>query len=73
MSAMRLLKQVIGSISVACLCVARLDIENVIEEVEEVLELWNSGAQNPVVFPDEPRSMTATRNVSQRRWLAQKH
>lgn len=50
----------------------QIDIENVIEEAEDVLELWNSGVQNPIVFPDEPRSMTATRNVSHRRWLAQK-
>ncbi len=48
----------------------QIDIENVIEEAEDVLELWNNGAQNVVVFPDEPRSMTAMRVVSHRRWLA---
>ena len=32
-------------------------------------ELWRNGTPNPVVFPDEPRSMTATRDVSHRRWL----
>ena len=49
----------------------QIDIANVVEEAEDVLELWNNGVQNPIVFPDEPRSMTATRNVSHRRWLAQ--
>ena len=48
----------------------QIDIQNVIEEAEDVLELWKNGAPNPVVFPDEPRSMTATRTVSHRRWLA---
>lgn len=50
----------------------RIDIQNVIEEAEDVLALWESGVPNPVVFPDEPRSMTATRDVSHRRWLANK-
>lgn len=50
----------------------QIDIENVVEEAEDVLELWRNGATNPIVFPDEPRSMTATRNVSHRRWLANK-
>lgn len=49
----------------------QIDIDGVIEEAEDVLELWRNGAENPVVFPDEPRPMTATRNVSHRRWLAQ--
>ncbi len=48
-----------------------VDIENLIEEAEDVLELWNNGTPNVVVFPDEPRSMTAMRTVSHRRWLAQ--
>ena len=48
----------------------QIDIDQVVEEAEDVLELWNNGVQNPIVFPDEPRSMTATRNVSHRRWLA---
>ncbi len=48
----------------------QIDIEGVVEEAQDVLELWRSGAQNPITFPDEPRSMTATRNVSHRRWLA---
>lgn len=48
----------------------QIDIEGAIEEAEDVLELWKQGTPNPVVFPDEPRSMTATRNVSHRRWLA---
>ena len=49
----------------------QINIEGVIEEAEDVLELWRNGTPNPVVFPDEPRSMSATRNVSHRRWLAQ--
>ena len=49
----------------------RVDIENFVEEAEDVLELWNNGTPNVVTFPDEPRSMTAPRTVSHRRWLAQ--
>jgi len=48
----------------------QIDIDGVVEEAQDVLELWNNGTPNPIVFPDEPRSMTATRNVSHRRWLA---
>ena len=48
-----------------------VDIENLIEEAEDVMALYESGVTNPVVFPDEPRSMTAMRTVSHRRWLAQ--
>ena len=48
-----------------------VDIENFVEEAEDVLELWNNGTPNVVTFPDEPRSMTAPRTVSHRRWLAQ--
>ena len=51
----------------------QISIEGVIEEAEDVLELWNNGMSNPITFPDEPRSMTATRAVSHRRWLAQKN
>ena len=47
-----------------------VDIENFVEEAEDVLELWNNGTPNVVTFPDEPRSMTAPRTVSHRRWLA---
>ena len=42
----------------------QIDIDGVVEEAEDVLELWNNGTPNPVVFPDEPRSMTAMRTVS---------
>ena len=49
----------------------QIDINGVSEEAEDVLELWNNGTPNVVTFPDEPRSMTAPRNVSHRRWLAQ--
>ena len=50
-----------------------VDIENLIEEAEDVLELWNNGAQNVITFPDEPRSMTAPRTVSHRRWVARQN
>ena len=49
----------------------QINIDGVVEEAEDVLELWRNGTPNPVVFPDEPRSMNAARNVSHRRWLAQ--
>lgn len=49
-----------------------VDIENFIEEAEDVLALWKSGKTGHLVtFPGEPRSMTAQRTVSHRRWLAQ--
>lgn len=48
----------------------QINIDGVVEEAEDVLELWRNGAQNPVTFPDEPRSMNAMRNVSHRRWVA---
>ena len=48
-----------------------VDIENLIEEAEDVIELYKNGADNVVTFPDEPRSMTAPRTISHRRWLAQ--
>ncbi len=47
-----------------------VDIENLIEEAEDVLELWNNGTPNVITFPDEPRSMTAPRTISHRRWVA---
>lgn len=52
----------------------QIDIENAIEEAKDVLALWEQGGKaNPIItFPDEPRSMTATRAVSHRRWLAAK-
>lgn len=50
-----------------------VDIENFIEEAEDVLGLWNSGAKNVITFSDEPRSMTASRMVSHRRWSAQQN
>ena len=49
----------------------QISIDGVVEEAQDVLELWNNGAENPITFPDEPRSMTAMRNVSHRRWLEQ--
>lgn len=48
----------------------RIDIDSLIEEAEDVIELWENGTPNVVTFPDEPRSMTATRTVSHRRWAA---
>jgi len=50
-----------------------VDIENLIEDAEDVLELWNNGTPNIVTFPDEPRSVTAKRTVSHRRWVAQQN
>jgi cellobiose-specific phosphotransferase system component IIB len=47
-----------------------LPVDHLIEEAEDVLELWNGGMKNPILFPDEPRSMTAPRAVSHRRWAA---
>lgn len=48
-----------------------VDIENLIEEAQDVIELWNNGTPNIVTFPDEPRSIMAKRTVSHRRWLKQ--
>lgn len=48
------------------------DVEDLIEDAEDVLELWRSGVKNVVTFPDEPRSMTAARVVSHRKWLGEK-
>ena len=48
-----------------------LPVEHLIEDAEDVLELWRGGATNPILFPDEPRSMTAPRAMSHRRWVAQ--
>ena len=51
----------------------QIDIENAIEEAEDVLALFHENPSNHIItFPDEPRSMTATRNVSHRRWIARK-
>ena len=47
-----------------------LPVDHLIEEAEDVLELWNGGMKNPILFPDEPRSMTAPRTMSHRRWVA---
>jgi PTS system cellobiose-specific IIB component len=47
-----------------------VDVENLIEEAEDVLALWNDGTPNIVTFPDEPRSIMARRTVSHRRWIA---
>ncbi len=49
-----------------------VDIENLIEDAEDILKLWNAGAPNIVTFPDEPRSVMAKRTVSHRRWMAQR-
>ncbi len=47
-----------------------VDVEYLIEDAEDVLELWNQGMPNVVEFPDEGRSMVATRRISHRRWAA---
>ena len=52
----------------------QIDIENLLEEAEDVLALYQQDPSTHLVrFPDEPRSMTATRNVSHRRWVAQQN
>ena len=49
----------------------QIDIENAIEEAEDVLALFHENPSNHfITFPDETRSMTATRKVSHRRWVA---
>lgn len=49
----------------------RIDIENAIEEAEDVLALYQQDPSKHIItFPDEPRSMTATRDISHRRWVA---
>lgn len=46
------------------------NIEDLIEDAEDVLELWKPGDSYVVQFPDEPRSMVATRAVSHRKWVS---
>ena len=49
----------------------QIDIENAIEEAQDVLALYQKDPSTHIItFPGEARSMTATRNVSHRRWLA---
>ncbi len=51
----------------------QIDIDNAVEEAEDVLALYHEDPSTHIItFPGEPRSMTATRNVSHRRWLARK-
>lgn len=40
-----------------------------VDDAEDLLELWNQGAQNMMTFPDEPRPLAVQRMVSHRRWL----
>lgn len=40
-----------------------------IDDAEDLLELWNQGAENMITFPDEPRPLAVKRMVSHRRWL----
>lgn len=70
------LKQNLDKLRIPCFVLpmqlyGALPVEHLIEEAEDVLELWNSGAKNPILFPGEPRSMTAARACSHRRWVAQ--
>ena len=45
-------------------------VEHLIEDAEDVLELWRQGVPNVIEFPDEGRSMVAPRAVSHRRWAS---
>ncbi len=40
-----------------------------IEDAEDIVELWKSGAKNMVTFPDEPRPLAVKRTTSHRRML----
>ena len=46
-----------------------MSAEDLIEDAEDLMEVWAAGAKNPVTFPDEPRSMTCGRTVSHRKML----
>jgi hypothetical protein len=46
-----------------------MSAEDLIEDAEDLMEIWAAGAKNPVTFPDEPRSMTCGRTVSHRKML----
>ena len=41
--------------------------KDLVEDAEDLLEVWKNGATNPITFPDEPRSMTCGRTTSHRR------
>ena len=41
--------------------------EYLIEDAEDLMPVWERCPQNPVSFPDEPRSMTCGRTMSHRR------
>ena len=72
------LKQDVDKLRIPCFILpmrlyGALPVEHLIEEAEDVLELWNNGMKNHILFPDEPRSMTAPRAISHRRWAAEKN
>ena len=40
-----------------------------IEDAEDIYDLWKNGAKNMVTFPEEPRPLAVKRTISHRRWL----
>ena len=46
-----------------------MSAEDLIEDAEDLMEVWAAGVENPVTFPGEPRSMTCGRKISHRKML----
>ena len=42
---------------------------SLIEDAEDIYDLWKNGAKNMVTFPEEPRPLAVERTISHRRWL----
>lgn len=42
---------------------------SLIEDAEDIYDLWKNGAKNMVTFPEEPRPLSVKRTISHRRWL----
>ena len=42
---------------------------SLIEDAEDIYDLWKNGAKNMVTFPEEPRPLAVKRTISHRRWL----
>ncbi|MEE0559439.1 MAG: hypothetical protein UC361_08400 [Bulleidia sp.] len=40
-----------------------------IEDAEDIYDLWKNGAKNMVTFPEESRPLAVERTISHRRWL----
>lgn len=45
------------------------DDTSLIEDAEDIYDLWKNGAKNMVTFPEEPRPLAVKRTISHRRWL----